>query len=126
MENASASQPALAAIIRDRREELGMSQETVSQIERGITTAPRTKTLHRLAGVLGLNVSDLIVAANLARTRADAAKVAESDRLSKDDARASIIGLVRSIEVTRDRERGLKALLLAWQREDRRKGKGGQ
>jgi transcriptional regulator with XRE-family HTH domain len=59
----------------DLAEKVGMSQRWLSEVESGGIRQPRLPVLRRLADALGLDASDLYIAANLARTRADAARI---------------------------------------------------
>lgn len=59
-------------------EAVGRSQEWVGKVESGEILAPRSDVLHRLASTLDLSVADLYIAAEWARTRAEALKIAES------------------------------------------------
>lgn len=79
----------LGIFIRDARAVLGwsqedlaeaaeVSQETVSAIERGATIIPQPKTMRRLAEALRVDMADMVIASNQARTRSDARRVMES------------------------------------------------
>lgn len=80
----------LRDMVRQAREEAGLTQEQVSAavgkssrwcsaVETGEITSPRVPTLRRLADVLRLDVDDLIIAANLARTKAAARRLAATE-----------------------------------------------
>ena len=71
----------LADVLRTLRQQRNMTQEeladasyvaqnTISTIERGITTAPQRATLARLADALHVDLADLYIAAQYARTKA--------------------------------------------------------
>ena len=83
----------------DLAEAINMSQESVSAIERGVQV-PRIRTIHLLAQALKTDVADLVIRANLARTRAEALRVAESDVPTIDpfDVRGKIIAAVPDLE----------------------------
>lgn len=66
-------------------ERVDMSQRWVSHIELDTTTAPRVSTLRRVSEALAIDLSVLLIAANLARTKAEALKIAESDIRDDDD-----------------------------------------
>lgn len=108
----------LAALVRERREALGltqvdlsdqvgMSQEWASNIETGKVRTPRIKTLNRLAGVLGVDVDELVVASGYAQTKAGANRlsaIAEPPELYRTDAqtiehvRTALLALVTVAE----------------------------
>ncbi len=58
-------------------EAVDMSQRWVSDVERGDTETPRPKTLRRLADVLGLDLAELFMIADMARTKAAARRMAD-------------------------------------------------
>jgi len=55
---------------------LEMSQRWLSDLERGVIKSPRIETLHRLAAILEVDVSELILKARLADTPEGAARIA--------------------------------------------------
>lgn len=65
---------------------VGMSQRWISTLERGETDVPRRVHLHALADALSLDVSELYVAADMARDEAKAkAAIEEAPMIDKDD-----------------------------------------
>lgn len=65
---------------------VGMSQRWISTLERGETDVPRRVHLHALANAIGLDVSELYVAADMARDEAKAKAAAEdAPMVDKDD-----------------------------------------
>jgi len=64
---------------------IGMSQEWVTKVETGRIATPRPATLRKLADALRLNLADLIIASDQAKSRADAERLA-----------TSVVGLVAS------------------------------
>lgn len=65
-------------------ERLGMAQRTVSSWETG-DAVPRPRVIRKLARVLRYPEAELMIAANLARTAAEARRIAESDRPVYDE-----------------------------------------
>ncbi len=59
-------------------ERVEMSQRWVSSLERGDVDLPPVRTLQRLADALHISVTDLFIAAQIARTRADAQRIADT------------------------------------------------
>jgi len=80
----------------DLAESMDVSQETVSAIERGVTTDPQPTTMRRLATALGVDLADIIIASNQARTRADAQRIAESspEYAAQDEDTARVVRLM--------------------------------
>jgi transcriptional regulator with XRE-family HTH domain len=79
----------LGALLRQRREQLGLTQEwvadavgisqvSVGKIELGKTKSPRPQTLQRLAEVLGLDIADLYVALGRAADTYNGRRVADA------------------------------------------------
>lgn len=86
---------ALGRILRERREQLGktqeevadavgVTQESVGKIELGKTRAPRPLTLQRLASFLRLDIADLYLALGRANDHASAQRLADAD-MDHDD-----------------------------------------
>lgn len=77
-------------------ERLGMAQRTVSSWETG-DALPRPRVIRKLAQILNYPEADLMIAANLARTAAEAKRIAESDRPVYDirEPRNQLLRLVR-------------------------------
>jgi transcriptional regulator with XRE-family HTH domain len=78
-----------AEIVRRRRLELGLSQIEVSDavgmsqrwtsaVETGEIKVPRVETIRRLSKVLSVPVADLLIAAKLAETRAEAERIVQT------------------------------------------------
>lgn len=55
-----------------------MSQRWVSSLEAGEIDMPGAKTMRRLSQVLGIPLADLYIAGQWAKSRADAARIAEA------------------------------------------------
>lgn len=83
-------------------ERLGMAQRTVSSWETG-DALPRPRVIRKLAQVLNYPEADLMIAANLARTAAEAKRIAESDR-PVYDVREPRNQLIRFVREARDNE----------------------
>jgi transcriptional regulator with XRE-family HTH domain len=110
----------------DVADAMGMSQEWVSQLERGVVKVPPVATLARLADVLGGNVEDFVIAAGMARNESGARRVVEAavpprrpaaedrpaDRSAKDELWEMVEGMTveEAEEVLYDAKRTLRLL----------------
>lgn len=97
---------AIGDLLRELREERGVTQETVAQElnvaqetisgwERGLWT-PRPRMLRRLAAYYGVSETELLIVANWARTAEEARRIAESDEPIYDarDPRRELVALL--------------------------------
>lgn len=86
----------LGALLRQRREQLGLTQEwvadavgvsqvSIGKIELGKTKSPRPQTLQRLAEVLHLDIADVYVALGRAADTYGGRRVAEAALSDPDD-----------------------------------------
>ncbi len=89
MDGDETAQPTLGDLIRaarlaagwsqaDLAERVGRSQEWMTKVETGRIPTPRDESLRRLAAVLGLNLPDLFVAMNRARTAREGERIADA------------------------------------------------
>lgn len=103
-------------------EALEMSQRWVSALENDDIEAPRMKTLRRLATVLQLDLTTLVIGANLARTRAEARRLIVSEPNVADDGKETmnrVIRLMGRVDLERyDRLGQLEDQLKRWIRYD--------
>lgn len=121
--------------IRARRRELGVTQErlsedvgiaqnTLSAIERGVITIPRHPTLVRIADVLGVPVADLYVAAGAAMTLEEADRIVDAmPSFHPADPRIELVIKLGEIFLSGDRLSALTAILDGWLAEDRALGR---
>lgn len=89
----------LADVIRNRRAELGktqeelaemlsMSQEWVTGVETGKILEPRLKTLQRVSLVMGIPVEELLIAARMATSQTGARRVIASIGMNEAPSRS--------------------------------------
>ena len=122
----------LAALVTQRRQDLGMtqadlaaaverSQEWVSKIESGRITNPHKSTLQRLARVLGVDVADLYIAAQLADSQSAARRIAQTlpEPIDPDDPRQDLVKLLYRFQPSGSRLSTLRLLMMTYINEDR-------
>lgn len=78
-------------------EKSGLSQRWVSDIERRDTRSPRLSTLRALAATLGLDLVDLVMAAEMAWSRGEAEKLVAEPEAANDPLLDAIMLDVRSL-----------------------------
>lgn len=131
--------PPLRDLVRQARDARGltqtqlaeaveMSQRWVSALENDEIDAPRLKTLHRLSDALHLDLTDLVIAASLARTKAEARRLiaSEPDEAAADERRRTkLIRMLKQVNLDRyDRAGQLEDQLTRWMRYDREHPEG--
>lgn len=122
-----------ARMVRARREELGLTQSDVAEgvglsqgwvakMERGEIKSPRLGTIKKLAKVIKMDETDLIVAAKLAQDRQHARRFLLVDDLGlgEDPVRASLMEKLSRIRLSQDRIDSLEGALDRMLRQDRK------
>ncbi len=93
---------------------LGMSQEWASKVETGGIAAPRAATLGRVAKLLGIDLADLVLSANLATSRASAERVARNiESYDPSDPAERLCLMVRRRGLTEEDFVAVRSLLAA-------------
>lgn len=108
-------------------EQVGMSQRWVSALERGEVVQPRLPTLHRLAGALRLDLTDLIIAAKLASTKAEARRIAQEVPvpLPDNDPKRRLVRLLEEVRLNDERVGLLEGIMRQMIEFDRKQGRSG-